>query len=314
MEEDMKPKVFMSHASEDKDRFVLEFATKLREKGVDVWLDKWEMLPGDSIVEKIFDEGLKDAEAIIIVLSEISVNKPWVKEELNTSIVNRISKGTRIIPIVLDNCDVPECLQSTLWEKIENLKSYEKNLNRVLSSIFGHTDKPEIGNPPNYVDFDINEIDGLTKTDNIVLKQICEYSIETGTDILSPVEVFKDFNLDISREEIDESIQILSQYGYLKMTKYLGGGYHFNITLSGFDLYLKAYYEDYESTLRKIISALVNNDARSISDIRGKIDVSKMIINHFLELLDLNDHIRLTKTLGGSFISSVSPSLKRLLI
>ncbi len=53
----MPPKVFVSHASEDKERFVTEFSTKLRENGVDAWLDKWEMLPGDSLVDKIFEEG-----------------------------------------------------------------------------------------------------------------------------------------------------------------------------------------------------------------------------------------------------------------
>jgi hypothetical protein len=34
------PKVFLSHASEDKDHFVLDFARQLREKGVDVWVDQ----------------------------------------------------------------------------------------------------------------------------------------------------------------------------------------------------------------------------------------------------------------------------------
>ena len=51
------PKVFLSHASEDKLRFVDEFASRLMKNGVDAWLDKWEMLPGDSLVDKIFEEG-----------------------------------------------------------------------------------------------------------------------------------------------------------------------------------------------------------------------------------------------------------------
>jgi hypothetical protein len=55
------PRVFLSHASEDKDRFVLPFARALRANGVDVWLDKWEILPGDSLVDKLFEEGLKGA-------------------------------------------------------------------------------------------------------------------------------------------------------------------------------------------------------------------------------------------------------------
>ena len=47
------PKIFLSHASEDKDRFVVEFARRLRENGVDAWLDQWEMKPGDSLVDMI---------------------------------------------------------------------------------------------------------------------------------------------------------------------------------------------------------------------------------------------------------------------
>ena len=71
----MSPKVFLSHASEDKDRFVLNFATKLMQKGIDVWLDKWEILPGDSLIDKIFEEGIKNAQAVIVVLSTHSVDK-----------------------------------------------------------------------------------------------------------------------------------------------------------------------------------------------------------------------------------------------
>jgi len=66
----MNPKVFISHASEDKDRFVLAFAEKLRARGIDAWLDKWEMYPGDSLVEKIFEEGIKQAQAIIGYLEQ----------------------------------------------------------------------------------------------------------------------------------------------------------------------------------------------------------------------------------------------------
>src|SRR6056297_3656707 len=124
METLVSPKVFISHASEDKPRFVTAFATKLRENGVNAWLDKWEMLPGDSLVDKIFEEGLKEADAIIIILSHNSVDKPWVREELNAGVMKRISKGSRIIPIVLDDCVIPESLKSTLWEKIERLDEY----------------------------------------------------------------------------------------------------------------------------------------------------------------------------------------------
>lgn len=95
----MQPKAFVSHASEDKERFVIPFATALRAKGIDAWVDRWEMRLGDSLVDKIFEEGLKDASAVIIVLSNASIAKPWVREELNGAFVKRMEKGTRIIPI-----------------------------------------------------------------------------------------------------------------------------------------------------------------------------------------------------------------------
>src|SRR5688500_2817852 len=108
------PKVFISHASEDKDRFVLQFAQRLRQNGIDAWLDKWEMLPGDSLVNKIFDEGIKDASAVIVVLSQFSVEKPWIREELNAAFIKRIDYGIKLIPVVIDNCEIPEVLKSTL--------------------------------------------------------------------------------------------------------------------------------------------------------------------------------------------------------
>ncbi len=73
------PKAFLSHATEDKQRFAVPLATALRGKGVDVWLDQWEMKAGDSLVRKVFT-GIEDASVFIVVLSEISVTKPWVLE------------------------------------------------------------------------------------------------------------------------------------------------------------------------------------------------------------------------------------------
>ncbi len=130
----MPPKVFVSHASEDKERFVLNFAARLRENGIDAWLDKWEMRPGDSLVDKIFEEGIKEAKAVIVVLSKFSVQKPWVREELNAAFVKRINTGSKLIPVVIDDCDVPEALRSTLWERIADLSSYQESLDRIVAS------------------------------------------------------------------------------------------------------------------------------------------------------------------------------------
>ncbi|MDN3403345.1 toll/interleukin-1 receptor domain-containing protein [Pseudoalteromonas sp. APC 3213] len=315
----MHPKVFVSHASEDKGRFVTGFATKLRENGVDAWLDKWEMLPGDSLVDKIFEEGLKEAQAVIIVLSNYSIKKLWVREELNASIVSKLSKGTKIIPIVLDNCEVPQSLTHTLWEPIPDLKNYEQNFKRVLSSIFGTTDKPALGKAPAYTTSVYHEIGGLTKADNLVLKESCEYIIQNDGIIVSPESLFGDGDkLGFSRAEIKDCIEVLEQNGYLDVSRYFGSGddysCNYRVTTYGLDNFTGTYIPDYSETLDKAVSLIVNERASSNFAIQEKTGKPIVIINHILDVLESNDHIKLSKTLDGAVhIYNVSASLRRAL-
>lgn len=317
----MHPKVFVSHASEDKVRFVTGFSTKLRENGVDAWLDKWEMLPGDSLVDKIFEVGLKEAQAVIIVLSNYSVKKPWVREELNASIVSKLSKGTKIIPIVLDDCEVPQSLTSTLWEPISNLNNYDNSFKRVLSSIFGITDKPAIGNAPTFISSHYHEIGGLTKADNLVLKESCQYVIENDAVLIHPESLFGDGEkLGFSRAEIRDCIEILEKNGYLDVSSSVGGGggvnygCHYKITTNGLDNYAKSYIPDYSETLDKVVSLIVNEGANSNSAIQEKFNKPIIIINHILNVLESNCHVKLSKSVSGIIhIFSVSASLRRTL-
>ena len=62
------PKVFISHSSADKDRFVLRFAARLREKGIDAWVDQSGKNPGDSLEEKCSTEGLKECGGVVALL------------------------------------------------------------------------------------------------------------------------------------------------------------------------------------------------------------------------------------------------------
>ena len=128
--------MFISHASEDKDRFTVDFATRLRERGINAWIDQWEMLPGDSLIDKIFEEGIGNAQAVIVVISKHSVHKKWVREELNAAMVRKIDGLSKLIPVVLDDCTVPEVLKSTIWQKIGDTAHYDGELDRIVMAIF----------------------------------------------------------------------------------------------------------------------------------------------------------------------------------
>ncbi len=214
----MHPKAFVSHASEDKERFVLGFATKLLDRGIDVWLDKWEILPGDSLIDKIFEEGIKDAQAIIVVLSQYSVDKKWVREELNAAVVKNINGISKLIPVVIDDCQVPEALQSTVWEKIKDLDSYEAEFESIVHAIYEHREKPPIGMPPSYARTIVDVVPGLTKVDSLIFKLACEDAIGIGYLFIGDVDTLleKAKSFDIPEEEYYESLEILDSREYIK--------------------------------------------------------------------------------------------------
>src|SRR6266436_5382036 len=179
-EEREHPKVFVSHASEDKDRFVRAFATKLREKGIEAWVDEWEIYPGDSLVQKIYEAGIGAAHAVLIVLSRNSVNKPWVKDELDISVIRKIEEGMRIIPVVLDDCTIPTALRATLHVRIPDLNNFDAQLNSVVDTLYGRSKKPALGSAPAYIQNPIEQIPGLSRVDSLLLKMVGDKAIENG--------------------------------------------------------------------------------------------------------------------------------------
>ncbi len=311
------PKAFISHASDDKDRFVLGFATKLREKGVDVWLDRWEIKPGDSLVDKIFEEGIRNADVFIIVLSSASVVKPWVREELNTGVVKRIERSCRLIPVVIDDCDVPEALKHLLWVKIRDLNDYESELNQIVSAIFGSTDKPRLGTSPKHAATSvIDYLPGLTKSDNLVFAALCRQYFKVGEQLFDPTEAYQELkSLDLSDEDIRESLEILEGRGYIGTERVLGG----QIVLvrmcpSSADAFLRHDMGDYEQVVATLVSKIVNEGIATNSALHQQTGVPLSVVNHMLEFFEGRGLVKLVKALGGfREVVDVSPEFKRIL-
>lgn len=308
------PRVFVSHASEDKERFVLRFAEKLRAKRIDAWLDKWEMLPGDSLVEKIFDEGIKDAAAVIVVVSHASITKPWVKEELNAATVKHIERGTRLIPVVIDDCEVPEPLRTRLWEKIDDVSSYDASFDRIVASIIGQSLKPPLGEAPAYLQVALPPISGLTHTDSLVLKASCEFQLQNDRGLLERVRVFKqDSESGLPVGELVESLKILDHHGYVEIKHVHGGEASlYLITDSGFGVYAENYLPNYNQTVLDAAAAVVNERLRTNDSISERLQVSRVVIDHILNDFESRGFVTLSKEISRTTtIVQVSPVMKR---
>ncbi len=90
--------VFISHASEDKDEVVRPLAQALKNEGLSVWFDEFELRIGDSLRRKI-DKGLANSKFGIVVLSKDFIRKGWTNYELDGIITKSVSGEQIVLPI-----------------------------------------------------------------------------------------------------------------------------------------------------------------------------------------------------------------------
>lgn len=90
--------VFISHASDDKEDIVKDLAEALREVGLRVWYDDFELKIGDSLRQKI-DRGLANSRVGLVVLSRSFVNKGWANYELDGIVSRSVDGAQTLLPI-----------------------------------------------------------------------------------------------------------------------------------------------------------------------------------------------------------------------
>ncbi|HSK77930.1 MAG TPA: toll/interleukin-1 receptor domain-containing protein [Thermoanaerobaculia bacterium] len=310
------PKVFLSHATEDKNRFVLDFARKLRDRGVDVWLDYWELYPSDSLIDKIYEEGLKEADAVIVVISAVSITKAWVREELNAAAVNRITRGCMLIPVVIDDCEVPEALRSLVWQQIPDLENYAAELDRIVATIFNQRERPPLGNPPGYIEA-TPLVEGLSRTDTVVLKAFGDEVLASGDSVgVGTEDIWRRVEpLGLPRQEFEDSLRVLAEIGLLEEGREIAPfPTYFSSTVSGLETYSQAFVQDYESTKRSVCATILNTDLTDNDEIAEKLGQPVVLVTHIFEELEARGFLRVDHALGGkSWVSNVSPRLRRTL-
>ncbi|WP_372056663.1 toll/interleukin-1 receptor domain-containing protein [Tistrella mobilis] len=127
--------VFISHASEDKP-FVLRLAVGLLAKGIPVWLDKWSITLGDSLLDAIYD-GLERSGFVVVVVSDAAIRSGWVNRELNAALAREEQTGRRfVIPIRIDDTNMPLKVADRLYANFATRGFSEalEDLARVLVS------------------------------------------------------------------------------------------------------------------------------------------------------------------------------------
>ncbi len=106
--------VFLSHSSLDKPT-VRALAERLRQDGVRVWFDEWEIQPGDSIFSKV-EYGLENARLLVLCMSQHAFNSDWATLEAQTArFRDPLNKNRRFLPLKLDNTPAKGTLAQFLY-------------------------------------------------------------------------------------------------------------------------------------------------------------------------------------------------------
>ena len=129
-------RVFISYSSLDRG-WVEQLAADLRTNSVEVWFDVWEMLPGDSLTQKI-GAAILDNDYFVVVLSPHSVSSEWVQRELGVALNKEFrERNVLVIPALLEDCSIPTFLQDKVYADFR--KDYQQGLSELLKSV----DKPK---------------------------------------------------------------------------------------------------------------------------------------------------------------------------
>ncbi len=129
----MQTSVFLSHNHKDKD-FVRKLARDIDAHGIKVWIDEAEMKIGDSLVQKI-REGIDSVDYFAVILSENSVEAPWVVNELDVAMNYQIQGKIKILPIVLSMVEPPSFLVGKLYGNFTNPDSYNEQLKSLINDM-----------------------------------------------------------------------------------------------------------------------------------------------------------------------------------
>lgn len=157
----MKPPVVFisySHDSAEHKEWVLDFATTLRNRGVDAVLDQWDLRPGDDLPH-FMETQLETCDFALMICTESYVQKAkageggvgYEKMIITSSLLSRIDSN-KVIPIIRQkgSNERPTFMQSKMYIDFSNDDEAEYNFDDLLRTLLDAPlyEKPPMGKAP----------------------------------------------------------------------------------------------------------------------------------------------------------------------
>ncbi len=144
--------IFVSYSHSNK-QFVDKLCRNLISEKIHLWMDRWELKPGDSFIDSI-QAALEHAGAILVVLSKSYLESACCKKEMNSGLIRELEeKGNIIIPILIENCEIPIFLREKMYADFRT--DWDEGYRTLSEALAKYTnlDQGRFDNPIFHVDY-----------------------------------------------------------------------------------------------------------------------------------------------------------------
>lgn|GEM_PF-1501614 len=172
--------IFISHSTSD-DAFVDKLAQEFAIYGIETWVDHRDMPPGEKWVKQL-ESALHQSDLMLLVVSESSINSEYVEAEWHTF----FDLKRPIIPVRVDNCDVPLFLRTFHHINFRDPANFKQSMEALLNVL--------------------PDFSGITVKSRVQPKQTGFLSMPTDDEIRNTPDDLSDLDalLDRTQEIIDE--------------------------------------------------------------------------------------------------------------
>lgn len=211
--------VYLAHASENKD-IAKPLAEGLMRRGINVWYDNWEIGYGDSLRRKM-EQGLGDCTHFVVLLTEASIRKPWVNEEIDAGLMSAIEGTAKFIGLrhELPLSALSPFLKTRMTPEFE---PGEDGLDALAGEILGVSRKPPLGEKPRYV-----QSHEPGSTWSVSARVVAEYFVRNSAHARpdDPQATFADIQRETGLPTPDARVGVLDLVGagLLERQDFVGG-------------------------------------------------------------------------------------------
>ena len=130
-------RIFLSYAHKDKPA-VSEIYDKLKAAGHRPWMDSNDILPGEDF-RRAIEKAISNSDVILFCLSANSVDRRgFIQRELKQALdlwKERLESDIYIIPVRLEDCQVPESLAYFQWVDLFEPDGWPKLLAAIAAAL-----------------------------------------------------------------------------------------------------------------------------------------------------------------------------------